>query len=125
MAIVQPKIPVAMRVLHTAGLLLAAAGIMTLFITRSVDAPVIWIGPIVLATLAALIVVRPRRWTVGLGIGFSLFVLVGAFIAPGLLDRLSDPTAAGAFFGTGMQIAGLVIALAAGATALSRATLHA
>jgi hypothetical protein len=59
---------------------------------------------------------------VGLGIGFSLFVLVGAFIAPGLLDGLSDPIAAGAFFSTTMQIAGLVIAMAAGATAVSRAT---
>lgn len=122
---VQPKtqhqIPVGMRVLHIAGLLLAAAGIMTLFITRSVASPVIWVGPIVLATLAALILVWPRRWTVALGIGFSLFVLVGAFIAPGLFDRLSDPAAAGAFFGTAIQIAGLVIALAAGATALARA----
>jgi hypothetical protein len=120
MAVVKHKIPVAMRALHIAGLLLAAAGIMTLFITNSVDSPVIWVGPIVLATLAALILVRPRRWTVGLGIGFSLFVLVGAFIAPGLFDRLSDPTAAGAFFGTAIQIAGLVTALAAGAMAFAR-----
>ena len=121
---IQHQIPIAMRVLHIAGLLLAAAGIMTLFITRSVASPVIWVGPIVLATLAALILVWPRRWTVALGIGFSLFVLVGAFIAPGLFDRLSDPAAAGAFFGTAIHIAGLVMALAAGATALARANPH-
>jgi hypothetical protein len=122
MATPQRQIPVSMRMLHIAGLLLAAAGILTLFVTRSVDSPVIWVGPIIFVAVAALILLRPRRWTVGLGIGFSLFVLVGAFVAPGLVDRLSDPTNAGAFFGTASQIAGLLLALAAGASALSRET---
>lgn len=120
MTTVPRQVPVVMRVLHIAGLLLAAGGITTLFVTNSVDSPVIWVGPIVFVTVAALIIVRPRRWTIGLGIGFSLFVLVGAFIAPGLVDRLSDPANADAFVGTVTQIAGLLLALAAGATALWR-----
>jgi hypothetical protein len=71
-------------------------------------------------TIAALILLRPRRWTLGLGLGLSLFVLVGAFIAPGLADRLSNPTNADAFIGTATQIVGLLLALVAGATALAR-----
>jgi hypothetical protein len=120
MTTLQHQIPVSLRLLHVAGLLLAAGGILTLFLTNSVDAPVIWVGPIVFAIVAALILVRPRRWTVGLGIGFSLFVLVGAFVAPGLFDRLGDPTDAGAFLGTALQLAGLLLAIVAGASALSR-----
>jgi hypothetical protein len=106
--------------LHVAGLLLAGAGIATLFVTNSVDSPPIWVGPIVFVTAAALILLRPRRWTLGIGIGFSLFVLVGAMIAPGLVDRLSDPTDAGAFIGTATQMLGLLIALVAGVAALVR-----
>lgn len=106
--------------LHVTGLLLAAGGILTLFITDSVDSPVIWVGPIVLVAVATLIVLRPRRWTFGLGLGFSLFVLVGAFIAPGLVDRLSDPANAGAFYGTATQITGLLLALVTGAAALQQ-----
>jgi hypothetical protein len=114
------KIPAPLLALHVAALLLAAGGIATLFVTNSVDSPPIWVGPIVFVTAATLILLRPRRWTLGLGIGFSLFVLVGAMIAPGLVDRLSDPTNADAFVGTATQMLGLLIALVAGVTALVR-----
>jgi hypothetical protein len=114
------RMPVSLLALHVAGLLLAGAGIATLFVTNSVDAPPIWVGPIVFVTAAALIILRPRRWTVGIGIGFSLFVLIGAMIAPGLVDRLSDPANADAFIGTATQMLGLLIALVAGVTALAR-----
>jgi hypothetical protein len=102
--------------LHVVGLLLAAGGIITLFVTNSVDAPSIWVGPIVFVTAAVLILLRPRRWTLGVGVGFSLFVLVGAMIAPGLVDRLSDPTNADAFLGTATQMLGLLVALGSGVT---------
>jgi hypothetical protein len=120
MTTAQHKIRPPLYMLHVGGLLLAAAGITTLFVTNSVDSPVIWVGPIVFVIAAALIILRPRRWTLAVGVGFSLFVLVGAFIAPGLADRLSDPTDADAFIGTATQILGLLIALVTGVAALTR-----
>jgi hypothetical protein len=106
--------------LHVTGILLAGAGITMLFVTNSVDAPSIWVGPIVFLATAVLILLRPRRWTLGVGIGFSLFVLTGAMIAPGLVDRLSDPTNTDAFIGTATQIIGLLLALGSGVIALVR-----
>jgi hypothetical protein len=105
--------------LHVTGLLLAGAGIATVFVTNSVDAPPIWVGPIVFVTAAVLILLRPRRWTLGVGVGFSLFVLIGAMIAPGLVDRLTDPANTDAFIGSAMQIIGLLVAVGSGAAASS------
>lgn len=111
--------PVLARGLHLVGLLMAAAGITTLFITDSVDSPVIWVGPIVFVIAAVLNVIWPRRWTLSVGVGFSLFVLVGAMIAPGLGDRLRNPGNVDAFLGTTTQISGLLLALGAGVAGLA------
>ena len=93
------------------GLLITAAGISTLFLTNSVNVPAIPVGPILLLLTATLVALGPWRWT---PIALSVFILVGAFIAPGLFDRLSNPAQLGGFAGTAIQMLGIMIAIVAG-----------
>ncbi|HET7081383.1 MAG TPA: hypothetical protein VFM49_28470 [Chloroflexia bacterium] len=96
------------------GLLIAAAGISTLFLTNSVNVPAIPVGPILLLLTAGLVALGPWRWTPVVGIALSVALLVGAFIAPGLFDRLSNPAQLGGFAGTAIQMLGIMIAIVAG-----------
>lgn len=105
------------RALTVIGLIIAAAGISTLFVTNSVATPPIPIGPILLLGVAGLVALAPWRWTPIAGVVVALFILGGAFIAPGLFDRLSNPGQLGGFAGTWVQMLGLIIALVAGAIA--------
>jgi hypothetical protein len=99
------------------GLVVAAAGISTLFLTSSVAVPPIPIGPILLLLVAGVVALGPWRWTPVVGVIAALFVLGGAFIAPGLFDRLSTPAQLGGFVGTWVQMVGLLTALVAGTLA--------
>jgi hypothetical protein len=99
------------------GLLVAAAGISTLFLTTSVAVPPIPIGPILLVLIAALVGLGRWRWTPIAGVIMSIALLVGALIAPGLFDRLSNPAQVGAFVGTWVQMLGVFIAIVAGTLA--------
>jgi hypothetical protein len=99
------------------GLLVAAAGISTLFLTTSVAVPAIPVGPILLLAIAALIGLGRWRWTPIVGVVMSIALLVGALIAPGLFDRLSDPAHVGAFVGTWVQMLGVFTAIIAGTLA--------
>jgi hypothetical protein len=103
--------------LTVVGLLVAAAGISTLFLTTSVAVPAIPIGPILLLALAALIGLGRWRWTPIAGVVMSIALVVGAMIAPGLFDRLSDPAQVGAFVGTWIQMLGVFTAIVAGTLA--------
>jgi hypothetical protein len=96
------------------GLVVAAAGISTIFLTNSVEVPPIPIGPILLLLVAGLVALVPWRWTPVAGAALSLAILVGAFIAPGLFDRLSNPAQVGGFIGTWVQMLGLITAIIAG-----------
>lgn len=99
------------------GLVVAAAGISTLFATGSVVPPPIPVGPILLLLVAGLVALGPWRWTPVVGVVLSLAILVGAFVAPGLFDRLSNPAQVGGFVGTWVQMLGLITAIVAGAIA--------
>jgi hypothetical protein len=99
------------------GLLIAAAGISTLFLTNSVMVPAIPVGPILLLLTAGLVALGPWRWTPIAGVALSVALLVGAFIAPGLFDRLSNPAQPGGFVGTWVQMLGIIIAIVAGTLA--------
>jgi hypothetical protein len=99
------------------GLLVAAAGISTLFLTTSVAVPAIPIGPILLLALAALIGLGRWRWTPIAGVVMSIALLVGALIAPGLFDRLTNPAQVGAFVGTWVQMLGVFTTIVAGTIA--------
>jgi hypothetical protein len=103
--------------LTVVGLLVAAAGISTLFLTTSVTVPAIPIGPILLLALAALIGLGRWRWTPIAGVVMSIALVAGALIAPGLFDRLSNPAQVGAFVGTWVQMLGVFTAIVAGTVA--------
>ncbi len=99
------------------GLVVAAAAISTLFATNSVAVPPIPVGPILLLVVAGLVALGPWRWTPVVGVVLSFAILVGAFIAPGLFDRLNSPAQVGGFVGTWVQMLGLITAIVAGAIA--------
>jgi hypothetical protein len=99
------------------GLVVAAAGISTLFLTNSVAVPLIPVGPVLLLLVAGLVALGPWRWTPVVGVVLSLAILVGAFVAPGLFDRLSNPAQVGGFVGTWVQVLGLITAIVAGTLA--------
>ncbi len=102
--------------LAVVGLIIAAGGILTLFMTGNIK-QAIPIGTILLLVAAGLVAAGRWRFTLMIAFIFSLFVFIMGFIAPGLLDRLTHPNAIGAFVGTWLQESGLVIALIAGGAA--------
>ena len=109
--------------LNIAGLVVAAAGIMIQYVS-GVDYPTIPPGPIILLVAAAVVAFGPWRWSPVVGLVTAVFVSIGGVIATivgnGFTPQLSDPSAVGGFAGTLVQIAGLVIALAAGIVAARR-----
>ncbi len=100
--------------LSVLGLGAAAAGLLILFATNNVPANATPFGVILLSLGAIFVAFVPWRWSAAVGMFLSLFVLVGAFIAPGRVDRLTHPTLVGAFVGTWIQVLGLMIAIIAG-----------
>lgn len=100
------------------GLVLAAIGISTLFLTNSVNVPAVAFGPIILVGVAALVAVGPWKWTPVVGALVGVGILAGAIIAPGLVDRLSNPGQAGGFVGTWVQVIGLLTAIVSGMLAV-------
>jgi hypothetical protein len=95
------------------GLLVAAAGISTLFLTNSVAVPPIPIGPILLVLAAVLVAFGPWRWTPAIGVALSLTILVGGIIS-GIVDHLSNPAQVGGFIGSWLNVLGLITAIIAG-----------
>jgi hypothetical protein len=98
------------------GLLVAAAGISTLFLTNSVAVPPIPIGPILLVLAAVLMAFGPWRWTPAIGVALSLAILVGGIIS-GIVDHLSNPAQVGGFIGSWLNVLGLITAIIAGTLA--------
>jgi hypothetical protein len=99
------------------GLVVAAAG-MPVQSASGVDYPTIPPGPIILLVAAAVVAFGPWRWAPAVGLAATVFISIGGVIATiagnGFALQLSDPGAVGGFVGTLVQIAGPVIALAAG-----------
>jgi hypothetical protein len=97
--------------LNALGMVVAAAGILTLFATGVADEAFPF-GAVILLVLAALVVARLWKWMPAVGGFFGLFVTVGGFIAPpGFVHRLTHPGETAAFLGTSVQVIGLLITL--------------
>jgi hypothetical protein len=101
------------------GLIIAATGIL-LQISAGVASPAVPVGAIILLAVVGLIVARVWSWASTLGGILPIFILIGAFIAPGLGTRLSNPSNLGPFVGTVLQMSGLILAIIAGAIATFR-----
>jgi hypothetical protein len=114
------------------GLVVAAVGMLVQY-ASGVDYPTIPPGPTIALVSAAVVVWGPWRWTPVIGLLVAAFISIGGAIATiagnGFTEQLSHPSAIGGFVGTLVQIAGLLIALAAGIVAArpsirSRAATH-
>jgi hypothetical protein len=86
-----------------------------------VDYPTIPPGPIISLAAAAVVAWGPWRWAPVVGVAVAAFLSIGGVIATiagnGFTPQLSDSGAFGGFAGTLVQIAGLVVAVAAGIVA--------
>jgi hypothetical protein len=93
-----------------AGLLLAAIGIVVQ-IAGGANYPTVPPGLIILLVAAAITWLAPWRWAGFVALAATLFLCVGALIAPNFRDQLSDPGQTVQFIGSLIQAAGLVVAL--------------
>ena len=93
------------RKLAVGGLIMAAAGIVAQMIGGA-DYPAVPPGVLVLLAAAALFAIR-NRWTPLPGVLIAMFISVGAVVTPNMGDQLGDPSAAGVFAGTLIQLVGL------------------
>ena len=101
--------------------LVAAAGMLIQY-ASGVEYPTIPPGPIIALVAAAVVAFGPWRRAPVVGLVAAVFISLGGVIATiagnGFTPQLSDPGAVGGFVGTLVQIAGLVIAVAAGVVAV-------
>jgi hypothetical protein len=113
----RPRRLTAAASLTVAGLVVAAAGIV-IQIASGANYPTIPPGLLVLLAAAGLVALATRwRWTMILGVIVSLFLLVGGALAPQARQQLGNPSQAGVFIGTVIQLLALVVALVAGVAA--------
>jgi hypothetical protein len=110
--------------LNAVGLIIAAAGIMLQYVLGVEGYPTIPPGPIILLAAALIVARGPRRWAPAVGLGAALFVSIGGVVATiagnGFRTTLGDPGEVGGFIGAFVQIAGLLLADAAGVAAVRR-----
>jgi hypothetical protein len=109
------------RLVQGAALVLAAAGVLTLYLVGVPGFPTIPPGPIILG-LAGILVLA-TRWRVMLIVGLvaAAFVAVGGLLEGSVWGRLADPADLGPFLGALLQYVGLVVALVSGAVAVKEA----
>jgi hypothetical protein len=104
---------------NVAGLIIAAAGIVSMFVTGVANQPAP-VGAIVMLLVAGLEAFRVWRWMPVIGTVVPLLIFVGAFIWPGLVERLTHPGDIAAFGGTTVQMVGLIIAIVSGIAAVAQ-----
>jgi hypothetical protein len=98
------------RRLAGTGLLIAAAGI-PIQIAGGAHYPTVPPGLLILLAAAALVLLAPWRWALGLASLATLFLSVGGVVAPNFRRQLGDPGQLVTFVGSVVQAIGLFIAL--------------
>ena len=103
--------------LNVAGLVLTAVGMALERGAGSTLYPTLT-GPIVLVVVAALVVLRPARWTRYVGLIVPLVLAAGLIASAALsrtfVDQLTDPRNAGTLLGSIVHVGGLIAAVAGG-----------
>jgi hypothetical protein len=99
--------------LNVTGLIIAVAGVLTLFAVGAA-APQALIGVVLLLAVAALVLFGPWRWTSIIGVLLPLLLCIAAVISPGFFFRVTHPEIVGMFTGSVLQVLGLLIAFLAG-----------
>lgn len=101
------------------GLLVAAAGVVTMAISGVAFTTAVPPGLLILLIPAGLVAADRWRWaSVLAGVG-ALFIVVG-YIPSGTIGQLFDPVASGAFVGLWLQFGGASVAVVAAAVAAMR-----
>lgn len=100
------------RKLTIGGLITAAAGIVVQMLGGA-DYPIVPPGVVVLLVAAGLFALR-NRWASLIGVLISVFISFGAVVTPNMGDQLAEPSAAGVFTGTVIQLVGLAVGLLCG-----------
>jgi hypothetical protein len=103
---------------EAAALIVAAVGIVVQII-GGVNYPAVPPGLIILLAAAALVAFLPWRWAPVFGVAGAAFLLFGAAAAASSRNHLSHPGHPGAFIGSWIQLAAVVVAVAAGIVALA------
>ena len=107
--------PSKFRRVNVAAILVAAVGILLIFVSARDLFPVIPPGPIILAVAAAVVAFAPGRWPPVVGVVVPLFITVGGFLSGGLSDALGEN--AGTILGITIEMVALVTAMVAGVMA--------
>jgi hypothetical protein len=109
------------RGLTVTGLVVGAAGIAILW-AAGIDFPVAVPPGLVILLSGALIVAFVRKaWAPGVGAFLGLFVIVGFLISPDGFNNLFGQRGAAVALGQGIQLIGVLLALAIGSLATWRA----
>jgi hypothetical protein len=109
------------RTAQVAGLIVAAVGVIIMILVGVPGIPLIPPGPIILLAAAGVVAWLRWRWSPAVGLLAALFLGVGAAIAPTTRAIMAAPSAIGPFVGSTVELAGLVVAIVAGAVAVTRA----
>jgi hypothetical protein len=113
--------------LNVAGLVLAAVGMLLEMGAGSGLYPTLT-GPIVLLIGAAVVALRPGRWTAYIGLVIPLALAVGlivsAALSPVFLEQLTDTGNAGIVLGSLLHVVGLTAAVAGGFAMVLRGPRH-
>jgi hypothetical protein len=103
--------------LNAVGLVLTAAGMLLQIAAGSTLYPSL-AGPIVLLAAAAIVVLRPGRWSPYVGLVVPLVLGIGALVAALIsgtfVDQLTDLGRMGLVVGSLMHVVGLIAAVAGG-----------
>jgi hypothetical protein len=109
------------RAVTVGGLIIGAAGIAVLW-AAGVEFPVaVPPGIVILLAGAIFVSVARWRWAPAVGVLLGLFVAVGWAISPTGWPNLTGQHGAGVAAGQAIQLAGVLIAIAAGVVAVRRA----
>lgn len=100
-------------------LLVASVGFVVQMAAGVTNTPTIPPGLVAIIGAAVLITVAPTGWTPVAGPVAGLFNLI-ALVVVGAVDRLADPSPAGAFIGAWMMTLGLFVAAIAGTIGAAR-----
>lgn len=107
------------RRINVVALLVAAAGILIIFVSAPDRFPPVPPGPIILIIAAGLVAFAPGRFTPVVGVLVPLMILVGGVLSGALADILAGPENAGVFVGNLAQMAANLTAVVAGTIALA------
>ena len=101
--------------------LAAAAGGIGIQIIGGADYPTVPPGVLILLAAAAVMGFVRWPWAPLIATVATLFISVGAVLAPNLRNQLADPNAVLVFVGSGLQVVTLLAALILGAFAIREA----